>query len=166
MEHTGAGGAGDEVENSDPAVDVCRNGGIQSRLAERAGDGEQAAETVEFVDLCARSIAALPSPRIAVFAYLAEIGNLGEETAQNGMQTDIGPAADGIDGRVLPRLQPVAMREVVRGLPVVEDCSETPVRQSPPSPRRIIGHFHLHRSRGLSRRRRRVTGRGGVQKTR
>lgn len=36
------------------------------------------------------------------------------------MQRDIKPAADGIVGRVLPRLQAVAVRQVMRGLPVIE----------------------------------------------
>lgn len=37
-----------------------------------------------------------------------------------GVQGDIEPAADGVVGRVLPRLQAIAVREIVRGFPVVE----------------------------------------------
>lgn len=36
------------------------------------------------------------------------------------MKRDIKPAADGIVGRVFPRLQAVAVRQVMRRLPVVE----------------------------------------------
>ena len=37
------------------------------------------------------------------------------------MNASISPAANSVDGRVLPSLQPVAMVEVMRGFPVVED---------------------------------------------
>jgi hypothetical protein len=37
------------------------------------------------------------------------------------MQAGISPAANGVFGRVLPRLESIAMVEIVGGLPVVED---------------------------------------------
>ena len=46
----------------------------------------------------------------------AEGGEVGEE----GVDADVEPGAQRVDGAVLPGLQPVAVHQVVRGLPVVE----------------------------------------------
>ena len=60
-------------------------------------------------------------------AHKVELGDLvgtREEAPQatdDGMETDIEPAADGILGRVLPRLEAIAVAEVMRWFPVVED---------------------------------------------
>lgn len=66
------------------------------------------------------------APAKACLAYL--VGGWDEDAGEGSVQADVGPAADGVDGRVLPRLQAVAVREVVGGLPEVEDCPAQPRR--------------------------------------
>jgi hypothetical protein len=70
-------------------------------LAEGAGKGEQVAEEVEL-------------------SHLSRVRQQTAYVGADGMDGDVQPAADGIVGRVLPRLQAVAMTKVVCRLPVVE----------------------------------------------
>lgn len=104
MEHPGAGGGEDEVEQADAPVDGLGDGGVETRFGAGAEEREEDAQAVELVGL----------------------GQGGEEEGERarreGVEGDVGPAADGVLGGVLPGLEAVAVGEVVGGLPEVEDC--------------------------------------------
>lgn len=59
-------------------------------------------------------------PEVGVDSHLVGAREQPAKAADEGVKCDIEPAANGIVGRVFPRLQAVAVREVVRRLPVVE----------------------------------------------
>lgn len=88
-------------EEADTRIQRQTDGPPHQGLAEGAYSGEEVAEKVELGDLG------------RVRQQAADVG-------AEGVDGNVQPAADGVVGRVLPRLQAVAMAEVVCGLPVVE----------------------------------------------
>lgn len=101
MEVAGAEDERHDEDEPDPRVERQTDGAPHEGLAEGAGKGEEVAEEVEF-------------------GHLVRVGQQPPDVGADGVDGDVQPAADGIVGRVLPRLQAVAMAQVVCWLPVVE----------------------------------------------
>lgn len=143
VEHPRAGDGEDEVEETDAAVDGLGDGGVETRFGAGAEEREEDAQAVELVGLGQGG------------------SEEGEGARREGVEGDVGPAADGVLGGVLPGLEAVAVGEVVGGLPEVEDCGGG-VRGGVSEGGRGEAwrkRAYLHRSRGSWRRRRRAAAR-------
>lgn len=84
-------------------VDGPGDGRVQFGLAQGADQSKHQAEEVELANFAIHKRQQSP------------------QLDDRSMEACIGPTADGIVGRVLPRLQSIAVIEVVRRLPVIED---------------------------------------------
>jgi hypothetical protein len=101
MEVAGAEDGGEEEDDADATVQSGADDTEEEDLGEGTDNGQEVADEVE----------------------LGDLGALGEETADvadNGVEADVEPASDGIFGVVFPRLEPVAVGEIVGGLVVIE----------------------------------------------
>ena len=101
MEVARAQDEGQDKDEADAGVQGQADGAPHEGLAEGADKGEQVAQEVEL-------------------GHLGRVRKQAADVGAEGVEGHVQPAADGVVGRVLPRLQAVAMAEVVGGLPVVE----------------------------------------------
>jgi hypothetical protein len=107
MVHARAEDHSEDEEECHAGVKCPRYDRVQTRLACRADKGQDGAQEVELCNLC------LGKRKATQW----EEAQLDDERVESRIR----PAPDGILGRVLPRLQSIAVVEVVRRLPVVED---------------------------------------------
>lgn len=91
----------DQEEQADSSIDRRAHGQVHERLTKRTQEGQRIAHEVEL----SRLIRPRENP---------------PRIASQRMQRHVEPAPNRVIGRVLPCLQPVSVREVVRRLPVVE----------------------------------------------
>lgn len=90
MEVSGAEDCGEEEEDADARVEGQGDAAVEEDLGEGAGEGQGVSDQVE----------------------LAQLGALGKDAADaadEGVNADVEPAADGIFGVVFPGLEAVAV---------------------------------------------------------
>lgn len=103
MEHSRTRSHNDQKYDGNSWIQCSRNNGEKSCLADGADEGENDAKEVEFS--CLR----------------AYEGQSASEEYDERVKSSIGPASNGVDWGVFPRLEAVAMVEVMCWLPIVED---------------------------------------------
>lgn len=95
------GNRGEQEEDANSRVQSKADHAEEPDLAEGTDEGEDIADKVEL-------------------GNLGRMGKQPPEVADHGVEEDIGPAADGELGRVLPSLEAISVGDVVGRLPVVE----------------------------------------------